>query len=60
MEYKVDKTGIQTSDVHGKPEYSEKEHTRSSRCKKQNSKKHQKLMHLGVVKYNKGYSVLHR
>ena len=27
--------------------------------KKQNSKKHQKLMHLGFVKYNKGYSVLH-
>ena len=33
MEYTIDKTGIQTSDVHGKPEYSEKEHTRSSRFK---------------------------
>lgn len=59
MGYKVSKTGIQTSDVHGKPECSEqKEHTHS-RLKKKNSKKHQKLMHLDFVKYNKGYSVLH-
>lgn len=55
MEYRVNESGIQTSDVQSKPEYpKQKEHTVGN-----SSKKHQKLMHLDFVKYNKGYSVLH-